>query len=208
MLFIEKPKQFRNKKAIVKGVPMNKAAEFLRKDDPLLLLVDVQKTLLDPCVRNKELLKNCRALIEVSKVFGIPVIFTTHNAEKLGGFVEELLDMVDSPTVLNKVEFSCLENEHIKKVIESLGRKTIILAGIESHVCIFHTGANALRLGYRVDLVTDAVSSRSEENRLVGIKRLEQAGAIMSSTEMVIFELLNRAGTDEFRKLLPLLKTL
>lgn len=187
---------------------MNKAAEFLQRDDSILLLVDVQKTLLDPCVRSEELKKNCQALIEVSKVFKIPVIFTTHNAEKLGGFIPELVNMVEVPTVINKVEFSCFQNENIKRAVETLGRRTVILAGIESHVCIFHTGAHALRLGYRVDLVTDAVSSRSEENRLTGIKRLEQAGAIMSSTEMVIFELLNRAGTEEFRKLLPLLKTL
>lgn len=187
---------------------MNRAVEFLQKNDCILLLVDVQKTLLEPCVRSDQLTKNCAALIEVAKVFHIPIVFSTHNAEKLGGFLPELLSMVENPSVLNKVEFSCFENEGIRKAIESLGRKTIILAGIESHVCIFHTGANALRLGYRVDLVTDAVSSRSEENRLVGIKRLEQAGAVLSSTEMVIFELLNRAGTDEFRKLLPLLKRL
>lgn len=187
---------------------MNKAAEFLKREDCVLVLVDLQKTLLEPCVRSEEVKKNCGALIEVCKVFKIPVIFTTHNAEKLGGFVPELLNMVENPLVINKVEFSCFENENIRKAVESLNRKTVILAGIESHVCIFHTGANALRLGYRVDLVTDAVSSRSEENRLIGIKRLEQAGAVMSSTEMVIFELLNRAGTDEFRKLLPLLKTL
>jgi nicotinamidase-related amidase len=187
---------------------MNKAAEFLKRDDCILLLVDVQKTLLDPCVRNEILKRNCQALIEVAKVFQIPIVFTTHNAEKLGGFHPELIGMVENPLVLNKVEFSCFENEGIRKAIESLGRKTILLAGIESHVCIFHTGANALRLGYRVDLITDAVSSRSEDNKLIGIKRLEQAGAVMSSTEMVIFELLNRAGTEEFRKLLPLLKTL
>lgn len=187
---------------------MNRAAEFLQRKDCILLLVDIQKTLLDPCVRADMLKRNCEFLIEVAKVFEIPVVFTTHNGEKLGGFLPDLLNKVENPLVLNKFEFSCFENEGIRKAIESLGRKTIILAGIESHVCIFHTGANAIRLGYRVDLVTDAVSSRSEENRLIGIKRLEQAGAIMSSTEMVIFELLNRAGTDEFRKLLPLLKSL
>ncbi|MCX7823878.1 MAG: isochorismatase family protein [Syntrophobacterales bacterium] len=187
---------------------MSRAAEFLKRDDSILLLVDVQKTLLDPCVRREDLKKNCRALIETSKVFQIPIIFTTNNAEKLGGFLPELVEMAKDPVVINKFEFSCFENEEIRKTIDSLQRKTVILAGIESHVCIFHTGAHALRLGYRVDLVTDAVSSRSEENRLIGIKRLEQAGAIMSSTEMVIFELLNRAGTEEFRKLLPLLKTL
>jgi len=187
---------------------MEHAREFLNPDDCLLLLVDIQKVLLDPCVRKEELVKNASALIEICKIFEIPIIFTTHNGEKLGGFLPELLVKVDNPEVLNKLEFSCFQNENIKKAVEAKGKKTILLAGMESHVCIFHTGAHALRLGYRVDLATDAVTSRSESNRLVGIKRLEQAGAVMSSTEMIIFELLNRAGTEEFRKALPLLKTL
>jgi nicotinamidase-related amidase len=84
----------------------------------------------------------------------------------------------------------------------------LLLAGLETHVCIFHTGTHGLRLGYRVHLAADAVTSRSSSNRQIGLRRLEQAGAVISSTEMIIFELLNRAGTPEFRSALPLLKTL
>ncbi len=187
---------------------VNKASEFIKSYDALLLLVDIQKVLLEPCVHKEKLLKNCSALIDTAKVFNIPIIFTTHNGEKLGGFVPELTSKVPEPLVLNKLEFSCLENDNIRKAIEVTGKKTIIIAGIESHVCIFHTASHALRLGYRVDLITDAVSSRTEEDRLVGIERLKQAGVIISSTEMVIFELLGKAGTDEFRKLLPTIKEL
>ncbi|SFM53401.1 isochorismatase family protein [Thermodesulforhabdus norvegica] len=187
---------------------MEQAREFLKRDDCLLLLVDVQKTLLDPCVRQEQVVKNCHALIEICQILDIPIVFTTHNAEKLGPFLPELVERVANPTILNKLEFSCFENDSIRSAVEQLGRRTLLLAGMESHICVFHTGAHALRLGYRVDLATDAVTSRSEENRLIGIKRLQQAGAIMSSTEMIIFELLNRAGTEEFRKALPLLKKL
>ncbi len=184
------------------------AREFLNREDCILMLVDIQQTLFEPCVRKEEMLKNWNALVDICNIFNIPVICTSNNADKLGDFMPELSSRINNPTILNKLEFSCFQNETIRKTIESIGRKTIILAGMESHVCIFHTGAHALRLGYRVDLVTDGVTSRSEGNRNIGIKRLEQAGAIMSSTEMVIFELLNRAGTEEFRKALPLLKTL
>ncbi len=184
------------------------AAEFLNREDCILLLVDIQQVLLEPCVHSVPLVKHCGFLIDVATLFRIPIVFTTHNAEKLGGFLPELVDKVQNPTVLNKLEFSCFENQQIKDVIAAKGRKTILLAGMESHVCVFHTGAHALRLGYRVDLITDAVLSRSESNRLIGIKRLEQAGAVMSSTEMVIFELLGRAGTEGFRQLLPIIKQL
>ncbi len=187
---------------------MTIAREFLKREDCLLLLVDIQKVLFEPCVMKEEMLKSWNALIDICNILEIPIILTTHNAEKLGGFMPELLEKVEKPVVLNKLEFSCFQNDSIRQAVESTGKKSIILAGMESHVCIFHTGAHAIRLGYRVDLVTDGVTSRSESNREIGIKRLEQAGAVMSSAEMVIFELLNRAGTEEFRKALPLLKTL
>lgn len=187
---------------------MNVYAELLQREDCLMLLVDIQQVLLDPCVEKDRVRKNADALITIANLFDIPVLFTENNAEKLGGFLPELLGKVASPKVFNKLEFSCFENEPITRAMDETGRQTLILAGIESHVCIFHTGAYALRLGYRVHVVADAVSSRNEFNYKTGIKRLERAGAVITSTEMVVYELLKRAGTPEFRAALPLLKTL
>jgi nicotinamidase-related amidase len=187
---------------------MNTHAEFLVREDCILLLVDIQKVMLDPCVEHDVVAKNAAALIDIAKLFEIPMVFTVHNADKLGGFLPELLERVPQPTVMNKLEFSCFENEGIFRALQESGRRTLLLAGLETHVCIFHTGAHALRLGYRVHLAADAVTSRSASNREVGWRRLEKAGAVISSTEMMIFELLNRAGTPEFRAALPLLKKL
>jgi nicotinamidase-related amidase len=187
---------------------MNDCSEFLLRQDCILLLVDIQKVMLDPCVEHDLVAKNAAALIDIAGIFEIPIIFSVHNAEKLGGFLPELLERVPEPTVLNKLEFSCFENEAIFRAIQRSGRHTLLLAGLETHVCIFHTGVHALRLGFRVHVAADAVTSRSAVNREVGLRRLEQAGAVISSTEMMIFELLNRAGTPEFRAALPLLKTL
>lgn len=187
---------------------MNQYSEFLRKEDCILLLVDIQKVMLDPCPEKEQLRKHCSALIDVAKLLTIPILFSVHNADKLGGFLPELLEKVKKPKVLNKVEFSCLENEAIAATLLETGRRTLLLAGLETHVCIFHTGAQALRLGYRVHVAADAVDSRSPFNRDIGLQRLEKAGAVRSSTEMMIYELLNRSGTPEFRAALPLLKTL
>jgi nicotinamidase-related amidase len=109
--------------------------------------------------------------------------------------------------VLNKLEFSCFENQVLADAVAASGRKTLVVAGIETHVCIFHTAAHALRLGYTVHVVGDAVTSRSAFNRETGLRRLDRAGAVITSTEMVTFEWLNRAGTPEFRRALPLLKS-
>jgi nicotinamidase-related amidase len=187
---------------------MNAYQEFLQGVECVLLLVDIQKVMLDPCIEEARLRKNTAALIDIAQIFHLPVIFSQHNAEKLGEFLPELVGKVSSPKILNKVEFSCFENPAIAQAVQETRRHTILLAGLETHVCIFHTAAHALRLGYRVHVAADAVSSRSVLNRQVGLGRLEKAGAVISSTEMIIFELLNRAGTAEFRQALPLLKTL
>jgi len=187
---------------------MSDHLENLRRHDCLLVLIDIQKVLLDPCVDADAVRKHAAALLDAAKVFALPVLFTVHNAEKLGGALPELLKRAPSAQVIDKVEFSGLENPAIAEAVRQSQRRTLLLTGIESHVCVFHTGAHALRLGYRVHLAADAVSSRSAVNRQIGLDRLGKAGAVISSTEMMIYELLQRAGTVEFRTLLPLLKTL
>jgi nicotinamidase-related amidase len=183
-------------------------AEFLKKDDCLLLLVDIQKVMLDPCPEGDVVHKHSVALLEIARILEIPVLFTVHNAEKLGGVLPRLTEQLGSPKVFNKIEFSCFENEAIARALEGFARRTLLMAGLETHICIFQTAAHALRLGYRVHVAADAVASRKSLDWEVGLKRLEKAGALVSSTEMMIFELLSRAGTPEFRAALPFLKAL
>jgi nicotinamidase-related amidase len=187
---------------------MNCYQEFLSRRDCILLLVDIQKSMSDLCVDRDRTVLNAGALIETAGVFEIPVLCSVHNSAKLGGFLPELIDKISKPNLLDKLEFNCFENEGIARAILETGRKTLLLAGLEGHVCIFHTGVGALRLGYRVHIAHDAVTSRSASDKQTGMHRLDRAGAVISSTEMMIFELLNRAGTKEFRALLPLLKRL
>jgi nicotinamidase-related amidase len=187
---------------------MNIYQEFLNPNECLLLLVDIQKSLLDLCVEREKTVSNTSALIEVAKVFNLPVILTVQNPDKLGAFLPELTDMISEPQIYGKMEFDSLENEQIARAIRRTGRKTLLLAGMEGHICIFHTAVGALRQGYRVHIPQDAVTSRSEFNRQTGNKRCEKAGAVPTSTEMIIYELLHQGGTKEFRTLLPLLKKL
>jgi nicotinamidase-related amidase len=187
---------------------MNAYAEFLVREDCILLVVDFQKVMLEPCLEKDPVRKNIAALIDIAGMVEIPILFSVHNPSKLGGLLPELLDRVPQPSLFEKIEFSCMENEGIFRALQDSGRRTLLLAGLETHVCIFRTAAQALRLGYRVHLAADAVTSRSAINREVGLRRAERAGAVISSTEMMIFELLSRAGTPEFRAALPVLKTL
>ena len=187
---------------------MQNEARLLEREDCFLLVVDVQKVMLDLCTHAERTYQNIGALVQIAQVLDLPILFSEHNADKLGGTIPELLQKAPEAPVRNKLEFSCFHNQGLRQTMSTMGRKTILLAGLETHVCIFQTGAQALQLGYRVHLATDAVCSRSSSNWEIGVRRLERAGAVVSSTEMVIFELLNRAGTPEFRKALPLIKTL
>ncbi|MDJ0829300.1 MAG: isochorismatase family protein [Desulfobacterales bacterium] len=187
---------------------MNDHIEFLNRKDCVLLLVDIQKVLFDFCVDKENVQKHAAALIDICQLLSVPIIFTEQNAEKLGPFVPDLLKHANGAQVLNKMEFSCFQNATIAQAVAAFKRRTILLAGLETHICIFHTGVDAIRDGYRLHVASDAVTSRNHSNRAVGLNRLQRAGAVISSTEMIIYELLNRAGTPEFRKALPVLKTL
>jgi nicotinamidase-related amidase len=187
---------------------MNVYTHFINRRNALLLIVDIQKVMFDLCVEKDRVKKNIEALIDLANTLEFPIIFTEHNAEKLGRFDSSLIQKSPDSPVLNKTEFSCLGNESIRETITKTGKKTIIMAGIESHVCIFQTGAHAISEGYDLHVVSDAVSARTDFNMTIGINRLKQAGAVITSTEMLIFELLLKAGTHDFKKMLPIIKTL
>src|SRR5208283_293889 len=119
---------------------MNVYQEFLNRGDCILLLVDIQKALLDHCVDQDRTVSNTAALIEVAELFEIPVVCSVQNPGRLGGFLPELTNKISQPKMWDKLEFNCFENEEIARAIADTGRKTLLMTGIEGHVCIFHTG--------------------------------------------------------------------
>lgn len=187
---------------------MHSNLEPLIRDDCALLLIDYQKTFLDLCVDPFSVTENSIGLIEMARILDIPILFTVHNPDKMGGVMPELIDRVPGARPISKITFNCFETGAIAEAIGKTGRKTLLMAGLEAHICLMHTGLGALRLGYRVHVAADAATSRSALNRDLGLQRLGRAGAVISSTEMMLFELLNRVATPEFRAALPLIKRL
>jgi nicotinamidase-related amidase len=183
-------------------------SQFIKRSEALLLIVDIQKTMFDLCVEKHKVTQNINALIDMANNLEIPIVFTEHNPVKLGNFDNSMTQKSPDSPVLNKMEFSCFGNEIIGKTIADTGKKSIILAGIESHVCIFQTGAQAIQEGYHVHVVADAVSARSNFSLKTGLDRLRHAGSVITTTEMLVFELLLKAGTPDFKKMLPTIKTL
>jgi nicotinamidase-related amidase len=186
----------------------NAHARLLERDDTVLLLVDVQTVLLEMCVDKERMIANCAAILDICMNCGIPVIMTVQNSPKLGVVVPELVSRIPHGTVYNKLQFSCFDDEPTAGAILDSGRRTLLVAGLETHVCILQTALEALQLGFCVHVAADGVTSRSHFNREIGLQRLGRAGVVISSTEMMIYELLKGAGTAEFRQALPLLKKL
>lgn len=179
----------------------------LDREDALLLVVDVQVKLsaampLDVWPRFE---KNLLLLVTAAKRLGLPVVATEQYPKGLGPTVPGLRDLLPEPP-LEKMEFSCGAAKPVARRIMGTGRRQVIVAGMEAHVCVFQTVRDLVRGEFAVFLPQDAVLSRTEDNRRAGLHLCERSGATLTSTEAVVFDLLGVAGTPEFKELAPLIK--
>jgi nicotinamidase-related amidase len=183
------------------------ASLVLDRANALLLVVDVQerlaKAMPQPALATLE--KNAAVLIRAARRLQMPVVATEQYPKGLGPTVASLRELLPSEP-MTKLEFSCGASKPIAREILGTGRRQAIVAGMEAHVCVFQTVRDLLRGGFSVFVARDAVISRSEENRAVGLDLCEKAGAILTSTEAVLFDLLGVAGTPEFKELTALIK--
>jgi nicotinamidase-related amidase len=173
-----------------------------------LLVVDIQEKLLPPIFQKEQLVRNAKLLIRAAGVLKIPAIVSTQYAKGLGGTVPEIASLLPESGAIDKNLFSCLGSEVFCTLLKRLpgNRNTLLLCGMESHICVTQTALAALREGYIVHVASDAVSSRTEWNWKIGLERMRAAGAVISSTEMMIYELMRSSGSPAFKEMLPYLK--
>ena len=175
----------------------------IRREGSVLIVIDVQEKLMPVIANHEQVIQNAVRLLKFSQIVGLPVIVTEQ--EKLGSTVPEVKREIPHFNPISKVAFDCFLCAGFADHVRQVGRNTLILTGVETHVCIAQTALHALP-HFKVHVASDAVSSRTPHNWNIGLERMQQSGAVISSTEMVIFELLRKAGTDEFRATLPLVK--
>ena len=174
--------------------------------DTLLLVIDVQGKLAS-VVSNAELVQqNIGKLLRSCKLLEVPVMFTEQYPKGLGHTVEPLKELLGDQAPFEKMSFSCCGSDDFMKRLRSMGRNDILVVGMEAHVCVYQTCVELLDFGYNVHIVTDAVSSRSEDNRKLGIRCIERAGGVPTSTEMTIFELLRVAEGETFKAISKIVK--
>jgi nicotinamidase-related amidase len=173
-----------------------------------LVVVDVQQKLLPPIFNKDALVKNTQLLVRLAKILDVPVLLTTQYRKGLGDTVPEIASLLDEVRSIDKLEFSCFGSDVFRSALKSLPgqRNTVLLCGMEAHICVMQTALGALNDGYLVHVASDAIGSRAESNWKVGLERMQAAGAVISSTEMMMYELLRCSGTPQFKELLPYLK--
>ncbi|MBN2126626.1 MAG: hydrolase [Deltaproteobacteria bacterium] len=175
----------------------------LKENDAVLLIIDMQEKLVPAVADRERIVENVIRLARFSRIAGLPVVLTEQ--QKLGDTLPQIREHLEVVEPVSKLTFNCFGTKAFTEKVRALNRHTLILAGIEAHICVAQTALCALP-EYGVQVVSDALSSRSPHNREVALRRMEQAGAVVTSTEMVIYEILERAGTDLFKAVLKLVK--
>ena len=178
----------------------------IKIENSLLVIVDVQGKLAQLMFEKEKLIANLVRMVKGAQILGIPILWNEQNPTGLGSTIPELTELLAALQPQSKMTFSCCGNPTFMEELSQSGRRQVLLVGIEAHVCVYQTAAELLQQGYDVHLVSDAVSSRTSENKQIGIERMRSHGAVITSTEMALFELLRTADHSRFREISRLVK--
>jgi nicotinamidase-related amidase len=178
----------------------------LTTDNTVFLLVDVQGKLANSMHGREHLFSNLKKLVKGMRVLEVPILWAEQNPKGLGPTVAEIVELLTDVQAIPKLSFSCYKNADFRQALETLNRPNVVVAGIETHVCVYQTIRDLARAKYRVQLVADAVSSRTSENKQIGIEKCKSEGAALTSVETVLFELLDVAEGESFKNILDIVR--
>ncbi|MDA0218008.1 MAG: hydrolase [Proteobacteria bacterium] len=171
-----------------------------------LVLIDLQERLMPAIEGGPGVVERCAILLQAARRLDVPVLATRQYPRGLGALVAPFDEALRPRECHDKLAFSAFAEDPARAALRDLGRDCFVLAGVEAHVCVLQTALDLLGEGYGVAIVADAVSSRTGQSRELALARLRANGALIVNAEMVLFEWLERAGTDAFRDLSPLIR--
>lgn len=178
----------------------------LKKENVTLLLIDVQGNLANQMHAKELLFRNIQKLIKGIQVLGIPVIWIEQNPQGLGPTIPEIADLLSNIQPISKMSFSSCQNDRFVRALKALSRKQVLIAGIETHICVYQTAVDLVDLGYEVQVAADAVSSRNVVNKEIGLQKMKDFGVSLTSVETALFELLRVAAGEQFKEILKIVK--
>jgi nicotinamidase-related amidase len=178
----------------------------ITRDKAGLVVVDIQDRLLPQIFEKERLVQQIVLLLKGAAILRLPVFVTEQYRKGLGVTAPEIAAAIRPFAPMEKVTFSACGADGFIPSLKAKEITDVILCGMESHICMLQTCLDLLERGFRVFVVADAVSSRTQENWRLGLERMRDAGAVIASVEMVLFELLERAATEEFKQVLALVR--
>jgi nicotinamidase-related amidase len=178
----------------------------LTTDKTVLVVIDMQGKLAQSMHCRELLFENVQKIIKGAQVLGMPMLMTEQNPKGLGPTVPEIADLVPGVRRIPKLSFSCCSDESFSKELSGLQRRQVLLSGIEAHVCLYQTTVDLGASGYEVHVLADAVSSRTAENKAIGLQKMRDAGASITSVETALFELLRVAEGPAFKQIIGIVK--
>ena len=178
----------------------------LNIENTVLVVVDVQGKLATLMHEQEAMMKNIISMAKAARTLALPVLWMEQIPDKLGPTAPELADVLEGLQPIAKSSFSCCGHEGFMEALDMTGREQVLLVGIESHICVYQTAVGLLEQDYHVEVVTDAVSSRTEANKQAALDKMAGAGVELTSVEMALFELLKTAEAPQFRNIARLIK--
>jgi len=176
------------------------------KDETVAVVVDIQERLFPHIHNHEQLQKNCEILVEGLKALEVPMMVTEQYKKGLGDTIESILDKVKDYPAFEKTAFSCCDDEPFTGKLAENQYKSVILFGIEAHICLMQTAIDLKAKGYNPVIIEDCVGSRNPENKRIAINRMLQEGITVTSYESILFELCRYAGNDTFKAISKLVK--
>jgi nicotinamidase-related amidase len=178
----------------------------LTKSDSALLVIDYQEKLLGAFKEPESFLGACVKLIRFARILRLPIIWTEQYPKGLGRTIEEVKRELPGLNPIEKISFSCFGEPAFAGALSSINRSQLIVCGIETHICVEQTTLDALEAGYQPHVVVDACGSRKKQDHKTGLRKMENAGAVLTCVEMLMYEILGRSDAAEFREVLKLVK--
>ena len=178
----------------------------IKREDPILTAIDFQEKLLPAMFKADETEAAAARLAEGLNVMDIPRLVTTQYAKGLGKTVDSVAEALGDFEPIDKNTFSAWSNEEYRKALEGSGRKTVILMGIETHICVEQTALDLMEEGYTVFVPADCVQSRNPVNREISLRRMEEAGAVITCSESILYELMGSSKAAEFKAISAIIK--
>lgn len=177
----------------------------INRESTAILIIDVQEGLMPVIPHSEKLFGNVNKLIKGAQILKLPLIVTEQYPKGLKHTSKEI-ELPTNQEIIEKSSFSCFLAEAVINRLESLKIKSLVIAGVEAHICVLKTALDALEKGYEVHIIADAIGSRTFENKAIATERMRQSGAFISSTEMILFQLMDFAKTDEFKQISAVIK--